>query len=342
MNKITTVGLDTAKSVFHVIGLNRAGKVVERKQLRRGKLLAYFANLPATVIGLEACGGSHYWGRELERLGHRVRLMPARDTRALVRTQKNDYHDALAIAEAVRRPAQRFVALKTPAEQDLQALHRLRRGAIRERTALSNRLRGLLAEHGIVMPKGLASLRRRVPELLEDAANGLSGLLRELLAEALAQLQRLDAWISGFDVRIRRQVSADAQAQRLLTVPGFGPVVASVWRARIGDGRQFGRGREAAAAIGLVPRQATTGGRPRLLGITKTGDSELRSLLIHGARSVIIHAHKKDDALSRWVCQLQARRGTHKATVALANKMARIAWAISAREIPFEPRSAAA
>lgn len=307
MNKITTVGLDTAKLVFHVIGLNRAGKVVERKQLRRGKLLAYFANLPATVIGLEACGGSHYWGRELERLGHRVRLMPARDTRALVRTQKNDYHDALAIAEAVRRPAQRFVALKTPAEQDLQALHRL----------------------------------RRVPELLEDAGNGLSGLLRELLAEALAQLQRLDAWICGFDVRIRRQVSADAQAQRLLTVPGFGPVVASVWRARIGDGRQFGRGREAAAAIGLVPRQATTGGRPRLLGITKTGDSELRSLLIHGARSVIMLAHKKDDALSRWVCQLQARRGTHKATVALANKMARIAWAISAREIPFEPRSAA-
>lgn len=341
MNKITTVGLDTAKSVFHAIGLNRAGKVVERKALRRGKVLGWFANLPATVVGIETCGASHYWGRELERLGHVVRLVPTRDVRALVRTQKNDLHDALAIAEAVKRPGQRFVAVKTTAEQDLQALHRLRRGAIIERTALSNRLRGLLAEYGLVMPKGLATLRRQLPEWLEDAEMPLSDTLREWLADALDHLRALDAQIARFDARVRRQVQSDPVAQRLLAVPGFGPVVASVWRARLGDGRQFRRGRDAAAAIGLVPRQDTTGGRPRLLGITKTGDRELRSLLIHGARSVLIHAHRKDDPLSRWACQVKARRGMHKATVALANKLARIAWAISVADTPFVPDRAA-
>jgi transposase len=337
MSQITTIGLDTSKHVFHVVGINPAGKVGVRKQLRRAQLLGYFAQRPASVVGLEACGGSHHWARQLQALGHTVRLVPARDVQALVRGQKNDYHDALAIAEAVRRPEQRFVAIKSEPEHDLQALQRLRRGYIRERTALSNRLRGLLMEYGIVMARGLATLRRRVPELLEDADNTLSDALRAALHAALAHLQRLDELIAQGDRQLQAQVRRDAVAQRLLTIPGFGPIVASTWRARLGDCRQFRRGRDAAAACGLVPRQHSTGGKPLLLGITKQGDKELRCLLVHGARAVISQAHKKADPLSRWACQVQARRGRHKATVALANKMARIAWAVTVNDCAYKP-----
>lgn len=340
MSQITTFGLDTSKQVFHVIGINQAGKMGERKQLRRSRVLRYFAQKPACIIGIEACGGSHHWARQLQQLGHTVCMVPPRDVKALVRGQKNDYHDALAIAEAVQRPAQRFVAIKTEAEHDLQALHRLRRGYIRERTALSNRMRGLLMEYGIVMPKGLATLRRRIPELLEDGENTLSSWLRDLLHQALQHLHQLDELIAHGDQQLKTQVAHDETAQRLLTIPGFGPVVASTWRARFGNCQQFRRGRDASAACGMVPRQHTTGGRPQLLGITKQGDKELRTLLVHGARAVISRAHKKTDSLSRWVCQVQARRGRHKATVALANKMARIAWAVTVNECEYDPRMA--
>jgi transposase len=341
VNQITTIGLDTSKQVFHVVGLNQAGQVTLRKQLSRRRLLPFFAQLPASLVGIETCGGSHHWARELQSLGHSVRLIPARDVRALLRGQKNDYHDALAIAEAVGRPQQRFTAVHRIEEHDLQALHRLRRGYLDERTALSNRLRGLLTEYGIVVPKGISSLRRRLPELLEDAEQTLSDFVRSLLWNGWQHLRALDQQIQHCDEQLKAQLKTDAVAQRLLQIPGFGPVVASTWRARMGDGRQFRRGRDAAAACGLVPRQHTTGGRPQLLGITKCGDKELRSLLIHGARSVVIHAHRKDDALSRWVCQVKARRGIHKATVALANKMARIAWAISVNEADYHVRLAA-
>lgn len=337
MSQITTFGLDTSKHVFHVVGIKKVGKVIERKQLRRSRVLRHFAQRPASVIGIEACGGSHYWARQLQRLGHTVRMVPPRDVKALVRGQKNDYNDALAIAEAVQRPQQRFVAIKSEAEHDLQALHRLRRGYIRERTALSNRIRGLLMEYGVVMPRGLAALRRRIPELLEDGDNALSALLRDLLYHALQHLYRLDALIAHENRQLKAQVVHDEGAQRLLTIPGFGPIVASTWRARFGNCHQFRRGRDVSAACGMVPRQHTTGGRPQLLGITKQGDKELRTLLIHGARAVVSRAHKKDDPLSRWVCQVQARRGRHKATVALANKMARMAWAITVKQTEYDP-----
>jgi len=340
MGQITTIGLDTSKRIFHVVCLNQAGRVIERKQLRRSRVLRYFAQRPACLIGLEACGGAHYWARQLQALGHSVRMVPPRDVKALVRGQKNDYHDALAIAEAVQRVQQRFVAIKTEAEHDLQALHRLRRGYIRERTALSNRMRGLLMEYGVVLPKGLATLRRRIPELIEDGDHTLSALLRELLYHALQHLNQLDAQIAHWDRQLKAQVHHDEVAQRLLSIPGFGPVVTSTWRARFGNCHQFARGRDAAAACGLVPRQHTTGGKPRLLGITKQGDKELRTLLIHGARAVVSQAHKKNDPLSQWVCQVQARRGRHKATVALANKMARIAWAITVSEEQYNPHRA--
>ena len=341
MNQITTIGLDTSKYTFHVVGLNAAGKVVLRKQLPRRGLLRFFAQLPAARVGIETCGGSHHWARELRSLGHTVRLIPARDVQALVRGQKNDYHDALAIAEALDRPQQRFAPLRSLQEHDLQALHRLRRGYLDERTALCNRLRGLLAEYGIVLPKGISTLRRRLPELLEDAEPPLSDFLRSLLWQSGQHLRALDQQIQHCDEKLQAQLRVDATAQRLLQIPGFGPVVASTWRARMGNGHQFRRGRDAAAACGLVPRQHSSGGRPQLLGITKSGDKELRTLLIHGARSVVIHAHRKDDALNRWVCGVKARRGIHKATVALANKMARIAWAISVQQADYQARLAA-
>ena len=329
MNQITAVGLDTSKQVFHALGFNRAGTAKLRKKLRRNRVLKFFAQLPPTVIGMEACSGSHHWARELEKLGHTVRLIPARDVRALRRGQKNDFNDARAIAEALGRPEQRFVPIKSVTDHDYQLLQRLRRGYINARTAQSNRIRGLLAEYGLVLPKGLAALRRRVPELLEDGDNVLSPVVRHLLHQALEYIRQLDEQIAVCDQQMKQQLQDDEQAQRLLAEPGFGEVLTACWRAKIGDGRWFRRGRDVSAAIGLVPRQHTTGDRPRLLGITKSGDKELRSLLIHGARAVVIHAHKKDDPLSRWICQVKARRGIHKATVALANKMARRAWAIT-------------
>ena len=329
MSQITAVGLDTSKHVFHAMGFNQAGKMHLRKKLRRTQVLKFFAQLPPTVVGLETCGGSHYWARELEKLGHTVRLIPARDVRALRRGQKNDFNDARAIAEALGRPEQRFVPIKQLIDHDYQLLQRLRRGYVDARTAQGNRLRGLLAEYGLIVPKGLAALRRRVPEILEDADNDLSAVVRHLLHQGLEHLRHLDEQIAICNQQMQEQLQGDEVAQRLLAEQGFGPVLTSCWRARIGDGRWFRRGREVSASVGLVPRQHTTGGRPQLLGITKSGDKELRTLLVHAARSVVRHAHKKDDELSRWICQVMARRGIHKATVALANKMARRAWAIT-------------
>lgn len=329
MSQITAVGLDTSKHVFHAVGFNRAGKEGLRRKLRRNQVLQFFAQLPPTVVGLETCGGSHHWARALEKLGHTVRLIPARDVRALRRGQKNDFNDARAIAEALGRPEQRFVPIKQLIDHDYQLLQRLRRGYVDSRTAQGNRIRGLLAEYGLIVPKGLASLRRRVPEILEDADNDLSPVVRHLLHQALQHLQQLDQLITHCNQQMHEQLKGDEIAQRLLAQPGFGPVLTSCWRAKVGDGRWFKRGREVSASIGIVPRQHTTGGRPQLLGITKCGDKELRTLIIHASRSVVRHAHKKDDELSRWVCQVMARRGIHKATVALANKMARRAWAIT-------------
>lgn len=338
--KITLIGLDIAKNVFHVIGLNRAGKVVLRKRLRRREVIRYFTELPACTIGMEACASSNYWGRELGRLGHGVRLIPAQHVKPLVRGQKNDFNDALAIAEALGRPGIRFVSVKSVAEQDAQALHRVRKGLIGRRTAQVNQVRGLLAEYGIVLPIGITTLRRTLPGLCEDADNGLSADFRLLLDIQYQQLRQLDEQIKHLTDRVQAQVKADEQTKRLLSIPGFGPIVASVWRARMGDGRSFRRGRDAAASIGLVPRQHSTGGKTTLLGITKRGDPYLRCLLIHGARAVVRTAHNKSDPLNQWVSRIKQRRGVHIATVALANKLARIAWAVTVHNTHYEPQRA--
>jgi transposase len=322
MQEITTVGLDLAKNVFHLIGCNEHGKEVKRKMLKRGQVLAYFANLPPCLIGMEACASAHYWARQLKELGHEVRLIPPQHVKAYVRGNKNDYN------EAARRPDMRFVAVKTVEQQDVQALHRLREARVGERTALCNQMRGLLAEYGIVLPQGVGAVRKRVPELLEEAGNGLSDFFRPLLADCYQQLKELDAHIDFYTQALKEHARDNDAVQRLQTIPGFGPVVASVFHAFVGDGQGFGKGRDLSAALGLVPKQHSSGGKTVLLGISKRGDRYLRSLLVHGARSVVRRAVGKDDRLSRWINRLRSTRGYNKAAVALANKMARIGWAI--------------
>ncbi|MDH5182097.1 MAG: IS110 family transposase, partial [Gammaproteobacteria bacterium] len=319
---------DLAKNVFHIVCCNQAGKLVKKKQLRRSQVLSYFAQLPASLVGMEGCASAHYWGRELEKLGHEVRLIPAQHVKAYVQGNKNDYNDAQAIAEAVIRPRMRFIPLKTPAQQDMQALHRMREGQIRMRTALCNRLRGLLAEHGISLRQGIPTLRREIPKRLEDGENGLSGLFRTLLAQGWEQLQSLDKQITEYDTLLKTESQRDSRCEQLTAIPGMGPIVASAFVSYVGDGAGYRRGRDVSASIGLVPRQRSTGGKAQLLGISKRGDRYLRCLLIHGARSAVRAAAKKEDKLIRWINETRARRGMHKATVALANKMARMGWSM--------------
>ena len=328
MSKITTIGLDLAKNVFHVVCCDAHGKVVRKKMLKRSKVLGYFANLPPCLVGMEACASAHHWARELGGLGHQVKLIPPQYVKPYVRGNKNDYNDALAIAEAVTRPEMRFVSVKTPEQQDIQALHRLRERRLQERTALCNQLRGLLAEYGLIFPKGVNILRRRLPELLEDGENGLSDLFRRLLAQSYQQLQELDGYIDFYTQEMGRQSQQSEVCRRLQTIPGYGPIVAGVFHSVVGNGEAYRRGRDVSASLGLVPRQHSSGGKEVLLGISKRGDRYLRSLLVHGARSVVIQAAKKDDRLSRWINKVKSERGFNKAVVALANKMARIGWAV--------------
>lgn len=328
MNKITTIGLDLAKSVFHVVGCDERGKVVHKRMLKRSQVISYFSQLPGCLIGMEACATSHYWCRELSRVGHEVKLLPPRYVKSFVQGNKNDYNDALAIAEAVVRPERRCVEVKSPEQQDIQALHRLRALSVKHRTALCNQLRGLLAEQGIVIPQGVHVLCRRIPEILEDGENGLSDLFRRLLAQGYEQLKTLEREITNCNDEIKRYCNHSDACRRLQTTPGYGPIVASVFYSWVGDGRAYGKGRDVSASIGIVPRQSSSGGKQQLLAISKRGDRYLRGLLIHGARSVLQHAQNKDDRLSRWASDVQARRGYNKAVVALANKLARIGWAI--------------
>lgn len=326
--QITTIGLDLAKNVFHLVGLNQAGKQGLRKKLKRAQMLTYFANLPVCVVAMEACASAHYWAREIKKSGHTIKLLPPRYVKAYVQGNKNDYNDALAIAEAASRPSMRLVSPKTVAQQDIQALHRLREGVMSHRTRVINQIRGLLGEYGIVIPKGVSQLRAAIPNILEDAENHLTDLFRSLLHRTNAQLQELDEHIKHYDKELQLVTREDKAAQRLQSIPGFGPVISSVFSSAVGDGQAFKRGRDVSAFIGLVPRQHSSGDKPVLLGISKRGNRYLRGLLIHGARSVIKHADKKDDRLSQWATALVARRGKNKATVALANKMARIGWAV--------------
>jgi transposase len=326
--QITTVGLDLAKNVFHVVCFDENRQEVRKRALRRNQVRGFFANLPACRVGMEACATAHYWARELRALGHEAYLIPPQHVAPYRRGNKHDYNDARAIAEALERPGQRFVPAKDMERQDVQSLHRLRAQCIKQRTALANSTRGLLAEYGITLAKKVNTLRRRLPELLEEADNGLSTLLRQGLAEVYEQLCELDAHEAFYTTQLTAYARQNPLCQRLQSIPGVGPLVASALVAAFGDGSAFGRGREMAAALGLVPGQHSSGGKARMLGITKRGDRYLRALLVHGARAALRQTARKDDRLSRWAQRLVAERGWNKATVALANKLTRIAWAL--------------
>lgn len=336
MNKHTITGLDIAKQVFHLIRLDRSGKETQRKKLRRSQVLRYFAQQPAAHIVMEACASSHYWARELQALGHTVELLPPQHIKGYVRGQKNDYNDARAIAEASLHSSMRPVAVKTVAQQDEQAVHRCRHRLVGERTALCNQLRGLLGEYGIVMPRGVASVRRRIVGIVDSDA--ITPLLKTVLQRQYQRLLALDEELAWYDQMLKQQVSDDPVCKRLCALPGFGPVVSTAFKSWLGDGRQFRRGRDASAALGVVPRQHTSGDKPRLLGISKRGDSYVRTQVIHGARAVVRAAAHKDDALSQWINRLVASRGFNKAAVALANKLIRMGWVIVSRGETYRPR----
>lgn len=326
--KITTVGLDIAKQVFHAVGFDERQHEVFKKCLKREQVMAYFAQLPACVVVMETCCGANYWHQQLSSLGHIVKLIAAQHVRAYVRGNKNDYNDARAIAEAGTRPGMRFVPPKTSAQHTLQSVLRMRKLQIGQRTALTNQLRGLLAEHGLVFGRGLATLREGMCELLGRTTSDLPAALRQLFALAYEQWLQIERFIKEYDQQLKRLAKEDASVKRLCTIPGFGCVVASAFVSVVGDGKAFKTGRAASACLGLVPRQHSSGGKEVLLGISKRGDNYLRSVLIHGARSVIQHVSKRNDRLSRWAQRLCESRGKNVATVALANKMARIGWAV--------------
>lgn len=328
VSEITTIGLDLAKNVFHLVGFDARHREVKKKMLRRRQVKVFFAQQPGCVVAMEACAGAHYWARTLRGLGHEVRLVPPQHVKAYVQGNKNDYNDARAMVEAMKRPGMRFVAVKSVAQQDRQALYRLRQGCIAEQTALCNRIRGLVGEYGWVVPKGIGALRQAVPELLADAENGLSDGFRRLLAQEYRRWQELAVHIKDYTRELERQARDDEDCQRLQTIPGYGAIVASVFHSVVGQGEAYRRGRDVSAALGLVPRQHTTGGKPVLGGIGKRGDAYLRSLLIHGARAVVSRAKHKHDPLSRWINRVRAERGFNKAVVAMANKMARMGWAV--------------
>lgn len=337
MSKITRIGLDTAKNIFHIVGINKDNKEVLKKKLNRNQMVKYFTTIDPCTIALEACGGSHYWARVLEEKGHRVMLIPAQHAKAARQGQKNDYNDARGILAASLRSDVRPVAIKSVADQDLQALSRLRSQAVNGRSNLARSLRGLLTERGIVLAKGLNKLREAIPGLLEDGENGLTPSFRGLLNREYDRLRGLDESVKSYDQLVKDTVKSDPGCQRLLTIPGYGPIVALQYRAKIGNGCHLGRGRDAGVLVGLTPRHFGTGGKNKIGSITKHGDGALRSGLAHGARAVVSRAKGKADPVSRWIQQLEARVGRNKATIAYANKMARVGWSVLRYETEFDP-----
>ena len=334
---IKRVGIDLAKQVFQIHGVDSQEKVVLRKQLRRAQMLSYFKELAPCLIGMEACSSAHYWARELQKLGHTVKLMAPQFVKPYVKSNKNDANDAEAICEAIARPTMRFVAIKSIAQQDIQAVHRIRSELVQQRTAKVNQIRGLLAEYGIVVGQRIDVLRKSLPLLVEDAENGLTPDFRGLLEGLQQDLTALDTRVDELDKKIKTLASSNEDAKRLQQIPGIGPITATALVCAIGDGKQFKRGRDLAAWLGLTPRQNSSGGKDRLLGISKRGDAYLRTLLIHGARAVLKVASQKDDPRSRWLQSLCGRRNKNIAAVALANKNARIVWALLTKKTDYQP-----
>jgi transposase len=329
--QVAVVGLDIAKHVFQLHGIDTNGKVVLRRRLRRQEVLPFFANLTSCVVGVEACGGAHYWARRLKAAGHSVRLIAPQFVKPFVKSNKNDANDAEAICEAVGRPNMRFVPAKSVEQQDIQSLHRVRSRLVGCRTQLVNQVRGLLMEYGIVIPQHIGQVRRGLPEVLENENNELTCFSRRLLGSLYDELVDLDHKVAQIEKELRRVYEASEPCQRIAAVEGIGLLTATAIVAAMSDGKVFENGRQFAAWLGLVPKQHSSGGKPRLLGISKRGDPYLRTLLIHGARAVVYRACRKNDARSVWIADKQRRLGTTRACVAVANKNARIVWSLIAR-----------
>jgi transposase len=327
MKNVRVIGLDLAKNIFQVHGADRNGKVVGKKTLRRTKVLSFFASIKPCLVGIEACGSSHYWSRELIKLGHEVKLMPPQYVKPYVKTNKNDAADAEAICEAVTRPNMRFVGLKTPEQQVLLLIHREREGVVKERTALINRLRSTLGEFGLFIPVGPQRLHKWFRECYGEFEPNLPPLMSRHIIRMRSRLLGLEREIANLDDEINQQSRENEACKRLEEVPGIGRLTASALVASIGNAQEFKSGRQLSAWLGLVPKQHSSGGKERLSGISKRGDAYLRRMLIHGARAVLKHMNPKRQA-TRWLEKLLTRAHRNVVIVALANKLARIAWAL--------------
>lgn len=339
--KTTTVGIDLAKNVFQIHGVDERGHAVLKKQLKRGQMMEFFVNLPPCLIGMEACGSAHHWARELTKLGHTVKLMAPQFVKPYVKTNKNDMADAEAICEAVARPNMRFVPVKTVEQQALLSLHRVRQGLVKARTAQSNQIRGLLGEFGLIIPKGISQIAPRIPDILEDGDNGLPGMFRDLISRLLTHFNDLHRQVLELETQIKAWHRDNPASLKLAEIPGIGPITASAMVASVGNARDFSNGRQLAAWLGLVPKQHSTGGKSVLLGISKRGDSYLRTLLIHGARSALLAEQRRLDRgvgpADTWLTGLLQRRNPNIAAVALANKNARIIWALLTQDRTYQP-----
>ncbi len=345
MGVVCCIGLDIAKQYFQVHGADKYGKDVFNKKLKRTAVLSFFANLPACLVGLEACGGAHYWAREIAKLdaGHTVRLISPRHVKPFVLNNKTDAADARAICEVVRRPATRFVNVKTVAQQDMSAWHRIRERKVKERTALVNQIRALLMEQGLVIPKGITHVRKLLPGIIEEIENGLSWQARDYLSELYSELVDVDAAAAKYESRIMVFAKTDEACKRLQKIPGVGPLTATAIVAHVGNATQFKNARAFAASLGLTPKEHSSGGKQKLLGVSKRGNCCIRKLLIQGARIVTRYALLRLNSqapIQLWLQTLSGRRGRHIAAVALANKTARAIWVLLARGEEYRPSSA--
>ena len=326
--QIRSVGIDLGKTAFHLVALGDNSKVLLKKKFTQKQLIIFTANMQSCLIGMEACAGAHFLGRVLRAQGHDVKLIPAQFVKPFVKSNKNDFIDAEAIAEAVDRRNMRFVAIKTEDQLDLQAMHRVRERVMQRRTAVINQLRAFLLERGMVFPKSPIRLREAIPAVLENVEENLTPRMRSLIAMMWNEWKGLELQITELNDEVERIASSDAACQRLRQIPGIGPLVATAIVASIGNGAAFHKGREFAAWMGLVPRQHSTGGKARLYGITKRGNRYLRMILVHGARAVVLRSKRERIPMGSWLTSLEARAPRNVLIIAMANKLARIAWAV--------------
>ena len=336
MGNVTTIGIDLAKNVFQIHGVDAEEKTVLQKRVSRARFLEFMKSLPKCVVGIEACGASNYWARQLKKIGHDVKIMTPQRVKPYIGATKNDYKDAEGICEAVSRPKMIFVPMKGIEQQDIQSLHRVRARLAQSRTALSNQIRGLLSEYGVVVGQGISQIRNGLLKIVEDVGNELTASMREVMTDLYDELIMLDNKIKRYDAKLEVIFKTNEDCQRIAKIEGIGPITATAAVAAIGDATVFKNGRQMAAWLGLTPRQSSSGEKQILLGISKKGDAYLRYLLVHGARSVIRVSGKKQDAKSCWINDKVIRRGKNKAAVALANKNARTLWALLAKKESYK------